>query len=416
MPEYIMMVVELYIKEIKRKICIASAVVIFLSILITAVWQNLVVTYVSCDEETVKVFSFTDDEKLIVGRSCISVKDDNKIILDYFDPEAKGSIIVITKPHDVLIYDEGKLVKIVTVSGTVGDAIEKSGISLKEGDKLSLSKSVPITENTKIDIYRAFTVTLTSDGRKQKLRTTECTVEEFLKKSGIRVSEDDIVIPGINKKLTKSGSVQVKRVTYKETKKTVAIDFKTKVEYDDSMYEEQVKVKRKGKDGQQINYYRKKYIDGKYDSTELVRTDIVKEAVDKIVVWGAKPSLYGGNVARQVISELTPPFKIDMDENNRPVNYKKKIVGKATAYCTGTVTSTGRKAQPGVVAVDPREIPYGTKLYIVSSDNKYVYGYAIAGDTGGFIYNSDTVVDLYIRGYSAAKQFGRRTVEVYILE
>ena len=105
-----------------------------------------------------------------------------------------------------------------------------------------------------------------------------------------------------------------------------------------------------------------------------------------------------------------------MDENNRPVKYKKKIVGKATAYCTGTITSTGRKAQPGVVAVDPREIPYGTKLYIVSSDNQFVYGYAIAGDTGGFIYNSDTVVDLYIRGYSEARRFGRRTVEVYVLE
>ena len=416
MPEYIMMVIDLYIKDIKRKLCIISAVVILLAVSVAAVWHNLVITYVVSDEETVKVFSFTDNSQLIAGRSCIPANEDDKVILDYFDPEVKGSIIVITKPHDVLIYDEGKLVKIVTVSGTVGDAIEKSGIKLKDGDKLSINKSVPITENTKVDIYRAFTVNLTSDGRKQEIRTVECTVEELLKKSGVRVSSDDIVIPALNKKLTKSGRVQVKRVTYKQTEKTVAVDFKTLVEYDDKMYEEQVKVKRKGKDGQQKNYYRKKYIDGKYDSTELVKTEVVKAAVDKIVVWGSKPSLYGGNVARRVISELTPPYRIDMDENNRPVNYKKKIVGKATAYCTGTVTSTGRRAQPGVVAVDPREIPYGSKLYIVSSDNKYVYGYAIAGDTGGFIYNSDTVVDLYIRGYSAAKQFGRRTVEIYILE
>ena len=407
---------DLLIKYIKRKLYTFFAVVFFLTVTAVVMWNELVVTYVVCEDEIVTVLSYTDNTDLIIGRSGIKVGKDNKVILDYFDADVKESVIIITKPHDVLIYDEGKLKKIVTVSGTVGDAIEKSGIKLKEGDKLSVNKSVPVTESTRVDILRAFTVTLISDGRKQKLKTVECTVEEFLKKSGIRVSSDDIVTPKKSKKLTEKATVQVKRVTYKETKKTVAIPFKTTVEYDDSMYEEQVKVKRKGKDGQQKNYYRKKYIDGKYHSTELVKTEVLKEPVTKIVIWGSKPSLYGGNVAKQVISELTPPFRIDMDEKNRPVNYKKKIVGKATAYCTGTVTSTGRKAQPGVVAVDPREIPYGSKLYIVSSDNKYVYGYAIAGDTGGFIYNSDTVVDLYIRGYSAAKQFGRRTVEIYVLE
>ena len=407
---------ELLIKYLKRKIFIFFAAVILLSVTAFFMWQELVVTYVACEDDMRLVVSYTDDTKLIIGRSGMKVGKDNKVILDYFNPDVKESLIIITKPHDVLIYDEGKLRKIVTVSGTIGDAMEKSGIKLKNGDKLSINKSVAVTEDTRLDIQRAFTVTLICDGRKQKLKTTDCTVDEFLKKSGVHLNEDDIVKPKKTQKLTKNTTVQVKRVTYKKTEKVVTVKYETTVKYDDSMYEEQVKVQRKGKDGQARNYYRKKYIDGKYHSTELVKSEVIKEPVNKIVVWGSKPSLYGGNVARQVISELTPPFRIDMDENNRPVNYKKKIVGKATAYCTGTVTSTGRKAQPGVVAVDPREIAYGSKLYIVSSDNKYVYGYAIAGDTGGFIYNSDTVVDLYIRGYNNAKQFGRRTVEIYVLE
>ena len=415
MTEYIFDFDDL-IKYIRRKLCISFAVIAILIVAVVVFFNELKVTYVVCEEESQTVLSFTENTDLIIGRSGIRVKDNNKVILDYFSENQQENLIIITKPHDVLIYDEGKLVKVVTVSGTVGDAIEKSGIKLKDGDKLSINKSVPVTENTKVDIYRAFTVTLKSDGKEQKIRTVDCTVEELLKTAGVRLGAEDIVIPKLSKTLSKGCKVQVKRVTYKETKKTVAVKYKTKVEYDDTMYEEQVKVKRKGTDGEQINYYKKKYIDGKYDSSELIRTEIIKAPVNKIVVWGSKESLYGGNIARQVISELTPPFKIDMDENNRPVRYKKKIVGKATAYCTGTVTSTGRRAQPGVVAVDPREIPYGTKLYIVSSDNKYVYGYAIAGDTGGFIYNSDTVVDLYIRGYSEAKRFGRRTVEVYVLE
>lgn len=408
--------IDLFIKDLWQKIFRFFAVIILLSAACVVLWDYMVVTYVICDEQSQKVWSFTDDTRLIIGRSGIRAGEDDKIILDYFDTDIKESIILITKPHDVLIYDEGKLTKIVTVSGTVGDAIEKSGIKLKDGDKLSIGKKVPITENTKLDIYRAFTVTLVCDGREQKIRTTDCTVKELLSKAGVRLNEDDIVSLKLSKELKKNTKLRVKRVTYKEVKKTVDVDYETTVKYDDSMYEEQVYVKREGKKGKQVKYYKKKYIDGKYDSKELVRTEITKDPVSKIVVWGSKPSLYGGNVAKRVISDLTPPYKIDMDENNRPVKYKKKIVGKATAYCTGTVTSTGRRAQEGVVAVDPREIPYGSKLYIVSSDNRYVYGYAIAGDTGGFIYNSNTVVDLYINGYSACKQFGRRTVEIYVLE
>ena len=404
------------IKYIRRQLCISVAVISVAVIAAIVFFGELRVTYVICDEDVQPVLSFTENTNLIIGRSGMEVKEENTVILDYFSQQEQKNTIIITKPHDVLFYDEGKLVKIVTVSGTVGDALKIAGIKLKDGDKLSINKSVPVTENTRVDIYRAFTVTLISDGRTQKIRTIECTVEEFLKKAGVRVGEDDIVTPKLKSKLTKNGRVQVQRVTYEETQKTVAVKYKTKVEYDETMYEEQVKVKQKGKDGEQINYYINKYIDGEFDSAELIKTEVIKDPINKIVIWGSKESLYGGNVARQVISELTPPFKIDMDENNRPVKYKKKIVGKATAYCTGTITSTGRKAQPGVVAVDPREIPYGTKLYIVSSDNQYVYGYAIAGDTGGFIYNSDTVVDLYIRGYSEAKRFGRRTVEVYVLE
>ena len=39
----------------------------------------------------------------------------------------------------------------------------------------------------------------------------------------------------------------------------------------------------------------------------------------------------------------------------------------------------------GNVAVDPRIIPYGSKLFIMSADGKYVYGYGIACDTGGSV-------------------------------
>ena len=57
-------------------------------------------------------------------------------------------------------------------------------------------------------------------------------------------------------------------------------------------------------------------------------------------------------------------------------------------------------------------------MWIVSDDGAYVYGYASAEDTGGFIYwtgSSSTVCDLYFSTEGQASAFGRRDVTIYIL-
>lgn len=84
----------------------------------------------------------------------------------------------------------------------------------------------------------------------------------------------------------------------------------------------------------------------------------------------------------------------------------------ATAYsgdCAGCGgrTASGRPAGYGVVAVDPRVIPLGTRLYITG------YGLAVAGDTGGAIVGNR--IDLGFGSERQAMLFGRRAVTVYRL-
>lgn len=85
----------------------------------------------------------------------------------------------------------------------------------------------------------------------------------------------------------------------------------------------------------------------------------------------------------------------------------------ATAYtascggCSGR-TASGRPAGHGVVAVDPRIIPLGTRMFIPG------YGRAIAGDTGGAIRGNR--IDLGFNSNAQAYQFGRRPVTVYLLK
>lgn len=375
-------------------------------------------TSVFCDGEVQTVYSFTSDPVEIVAKTDFTVEKKDRLIP--FETENGDDVIAIAKEHTVKIYDGKKLVKKMRFTGTVGEAIEKAGLKLKDGDEANFALDTGITENTTIRVMRGFKVTLITDGEKRKVNFSGGTVKEFLKKAGVTVSDIDIVEPELGKELKKSATVTVKRVRYehKDVKRTV--QYKTKVEYDDSKYEDEAKVKVKGKNGKKIDTVRKIYIDGEYSRSEVINTVITEEPVTKIVVRGSKsrPGGYlGGYVTgKRIFSELEPPFKIELDENNRPIKYKKIITGKATAYCTGTTCSTGVRAMPGRVAVDPREIPYGTKMYIVSSDGRWHYGYCTASDTGGFIYNSNTVVDLYMRSYTDCVNFGRRNVDIYILE
>ena len=78
-----------------------------------------------------------------------------------------------------------------------------------------------------------------------------------------------------------------------------------------------------------------------------------------------------------------------------------------TAQCSGCdgMTAIGRRAGYGIVAVDPRVIPLGTRLYIPG------YGSAIAGDTGGAIVGNR--IDLGFNTLRDALMFGRRSVTVY---
>ena len=98
--------------------------------------------------------------------------------------------------------------------------------------------------------------------------------------------------------------------------------------------------------------------------------------------------------------------------NGAPSKYSKVLTVEATAYSSqdpgnGNYTATGSRLKKGIVSVDPRLIPLGTKLYVEG------YGYAVADDVGGAIKGHR--IDLAYDSRSEALQFGRQTVKVYVL-
>lgn len=95
-----------------------------------------------------------------------------------------------------------------------------------------------------------------------------------------------------------------------------------------------------------------------------------------------------------------------------PNKYSRVLTMQASAYSAqdpgnGNYTATGSRLKKGIVSVDPKLIPLGTRLYIEG------YGYAVADDVGGAIKGHR--IDLAYDSRSEALQFGRQTVKVYVL-
>lgn len=71
-------------------------------------------------------------------------------------------------------------------------------------------------------------------------------------------------------------------------------------------------------------------------------------------------------------------------------------------------TATGTKPRPGTIAVDPKVIPYGSKIIIVYEDGTIEHG--VAEDCGGLI--KGNVIDVFRQTYKEAVKHGRREATV----
>lgn len=91
------------------------------------------------------------------------------------------------------------------------------------------------------------------------------------------------------------------------------------------------------------------------------------------------------------------------------MNVSKRLTVKAYAYTGGGYTATGTKAKYGTLAVDPRVIPYGTKVYIKELGKVFT-----AEDCGGGIKGNK--VDIYMNSQSACRNWGVRTITLQILK
>ena len=308
------------------------------------------------------------------------------------------------------------------------EIIKQADVILYPGDQVTFSHSSERSGALTVD--RAKEVSVNYGGTLATVRlTSKSTVLDALHAAGFFPGTDDVYYVSPESSLEGITSIRVDRVDYVTYTSTETIPYDTIETETTELKKGQTKIITEGVDGTTLYTYCDKLVNGEVTETTLVGTEIVFDAVHEEILVGTGKSTQTANTktssssvktsatVSNTVSCLTPSSPILLDANGRPVQYKQLITGKATAYTSseGSLTATGRAVCTGLVAVNPKQIPYGSQLYIITEDGSIVYGYAIAADTGGFASKGRITVDLFFNSREECYQFGVRNVEIYVL-
>lgn len=296
--------------------------------------------------------------------------------------------------NDVELNINGKTKTVFTYEKTVGDFLKKEGIVLKNKDLVSPSLDKEIDKDMKIVISSPKSYHIKDGDKTLIAEASGYTVADVLDNLDIKLNKLDRVSLPLDEIAKEGMEIKIDRVVVENLENKIEIPFETESRENKDMFEGEKKVITKGEVGQKTESLKNTYVNGVLETTEVLKSEITKDPVKEVVEVGTKK----GTVA--------PNGK----------NAKRVIVMQATAYdpTAGSKTAMGTRARVGAVAVDPKVIPLGSKLYIESMDGFASYGYATAEDTGGAIKGNR--IDLFYNSNAEANRFGRRNVKVYVLD
>ena len=197
-----------------------------------------------------------------------------------------ATAITVLRYAKVTVVKDGEEKVVELVGKTVADALKASGFEITEADEPDVDPKTYLKDGMVIGFVSTKKVQLTADGKTSDVTTQVVTVEELLKEQNITLGEFDEVSEKLDARLTDGIKITVKRVEYREEKTTEGIASPLKEEYSDELPEGESQVKQIGTEGEKEITYKVKYVDGKEDSREKISEKIIKEAVERIVVYG----------------------------------------------------------------------------------------------------------------------------------
>lgn len=376
-----------------------------------------------------------------------------------------GQYVEAGRVREVTLTVDGETREVAAVGSTVGDMLDRMGVKYPAGSILEPARDTRIEEGMEISLRRMKTIALYVDGEGEKVKTTAGDVGEFLNERKIELGSDDVIYPDATSKLKDQMILVVTHVGVKNEEVEETIPMHIKLVSASELPKDEREVVEEGADGRRIAVYEITTKGGIETRTRLVSATILEPARERVIKLGradaeelerikreeeaaleiarAEAAAREKEEAKKKEAKKKEEAKKNEQQNgeqkqndengnqnqkqgentqknqgetngNKPANTVATYTMEATAYDDsveqngpyGAYTASGTRLRPGVVAVDPKVIPLGTKLYVEG------YGYAVAEDTGGAI--KGMKIDLFM-DTAAAHQFGRQKVVVHVL-
>ncbi|SEB19990.1 Uncharacterized conserved protein YabE, contains G5 and tandem DUF348 domains [Thalassobacillus cyri] len=333
---------------------------------------------------------------------------------------ADGMEVDYQTAQPVQVVIDGEQKEYYTTTETVGEFFNEQNLSFKDRDEVSHKQDAPIQANMNIEVDKAFPVTIHDGGKKKKVWTTASTVGDFLEDQKIELGKLDELKPKKSKQLNGETPIHITRVEKVTDVVEEEIDFSVVTKQDSSLLKGKRKVVSDGEKGLVTKKYEVTLKNGEEVNRKLIKEENKKDSKNKIVAIGTKQpekqtvTTVSNNTSKTESSSNDSDSTVSRSSSESEVKTLQMSATAYTASCSGcsgiTATGINLKANPDakVIAVDPSVIPLGTRVWVEG------YGNAIAGDTGGAI--NGNKIDLFMSSKSDALSFGRKTVQVKILE
>ena len=284
--------------------------------------------------------------------------------------------------------------------------LDEVGLLLNKDDTYTTQIRDDVSE---ITVQRGQTVTIDNCGKTVQAVTYGETVGELLNRLGITVVEDTELSVSTDTKTHDGMEFSIANTVVSEDNYTTVIPFETIYQETALLKEGTQVVLTQGVEGQMACTANVTYVNGQETSREILTQTVITEATAKVVAVGTGNGTPKGE---PIIGD-----GVIITETGDVVTFTHRETYTATAYCRveegGQVTATGTPTRVGAIAVDPRYIPYGTRMFIVTQDGQYIYGVATAEDCGGNIKGKR--LDLFYETMDECVIFGVRDCDVYFL-
>lgn len=261
---------------------------------------------------------------------------------------------------------------------------------------VSPAASPPLTVTPTVAALPIINITL-KDGKfaPRPLCTHGPTVADALTEAGIVLDKADRVRPAPSTQVMAGTPIVITRVRLALQNQRQPIPYKTVLKMSAAVPAGHIQPGHGGAAGELTRTYLVGYVNGDITSHKLVAKSVTRKPQNQETLAGIR-----------VREARALPSRAGTYQRLRCINMT------ATGYSPYEGSGAGRcasgmRAGYGVVAVDPRVVRLGTKLYVEG------YGYAVAGDTGGAIKGNR--IDLGHSTYREAANVGRKHVRVWVL-